>query len=223
MPAEIPARSTNCETVAIRLSKILVVTGTPGSGKTTVSRLMAKSLNGIHMDCGRLALREGLIHRYDPATGSYVVDSQGLSRRLHKILKYMQKDVILEGHVIPSIPGFAPSRVFVLRCHPNLLITRLKRRGYSRRKIAENIAAEILDSCLEEAVELFGIKKIVELDASNKRPAQVASLAFRTLLEEVKGTRNHIDWIGRLERKGRLYEILNYVEAETGRDSLVRM
>lgn len=201
------------------MSKI-VVTGTPGSGKTTVSRLMAKSLNGFHIDCGRLALREGLIRRYDPATGSYVVDSQGLSRRLHKILRYVQKDVILEGHVIPSIPGFVPSRIFVLRCHPDLLIARLKRRGYSRRKIAENIAAEILDFCLEEAVELFGIKRIVELDSSNKRPAQVASLAFRILLGEVKGTRRHVDWIRRLEREGRLYEILNYVETKTSRDYL---
>ena len=218
--AEIPARSTKCEMVAIRLSKILVVTGTPGSGKTTVSRLMTKSLNGIHIDCGRLALREGLTHRYDRSTDSYVVDSQRLSKRLHKILKYVQKDVVLEGHVTPSISGFAPSRVFVLRCHPDLLIARLKRRGYPKRKIAENVVTEILDSCLEEAVELFGIKKIVELDVSNKRPDQVASLAFRILSGEVEGTHNHIDWIRRLEREGRLYEILKYLEAKTSGDSL---
>jgi len=175
--------------------------------------MVARTLGGIHIDCGEVALQEGLTIGYDNSAQSHIIDTEGLSRKLRGIIKNLDCNVILEGHLVPRLAGFAPSRVFVLRCHPNLLVARLRRKGYTKKKIAENIAAEILDLCLMEAIRLFGIERTYELDVSGKGPSQVVSSIIRILKGGVKRRRSHIDWISRLEREGKLQKTLRYIES----------
>jgi len=202
--------------VAVGLSRLIVITGTPGVGKTTISKILAAKLRWKHIDCGRLALREGLTIGYDKTARTHIVDMERLSRVLGNTIRELESDAILEGHLVPSITEFTPSRVFVLRYHPRQLISRLRRKGYSREKISENISAEILDVCLGEAVRSFGLQRICEIDATNKTPLQVTSIVLEILESKVKCTRSHVDWINRLEREGRLQEILSYVELSIG-------
>lgn len=202
--------------VAVGLSRLIVITGTPGVGKTTISKILAAKLRWKHIDCGRLALREGLTIGYDKTARTHIVDMERLSRVLGNTIRNLESDVILEGHLVPSISKFVPSRVFVLRCHPQQLISRLRRKGYSTRKISENLAAEILDICLAEAVKSFGTRRICEIDASKKVPLQVTSTILETLESKVKCTNAHIDWISRLERESKLQDILSYIESGIG-------
>ncbi len=202
--------------VAVGLSRLIVITGTPGVGKTTISRILAARLHWKHIDCGRLAVREGLTIRYDRTAQTHLVDTDRLSRVIGNTIRELESDVILDGHLIPSTRGFLPSRVFVLRCHPRQLISRLRRKGYSRNKISENISAEILDACLGEAVKSFGLKRICEIDTTEKIPLQVTSTILEIFNREVKCTHAHVDWISRLESEGKLQEILSYVESGIG-------
>ena len=202
--------------VAVGLSRLIVITGTPGVGKTTISRMLAARLHWKHIDCGRLALREGLTTRYDRTAQTHLVDTDRLSRVIGNTMRELESDVILEGHLVPSLRGFVPSRVFVLRCHPRQLISRLRRKGYSRDKISENISAEILDVCLGEAVKSFGLKRICEIDTTEKNQLQVTSTILEILKGEVECTHPHVDWISRLESEGKLQMILSYVESGIG-------
>lgn len=213
--AEIPARSTNHNTLAVELRELIMMTGTTGTGKTTVSKLVAGSLGGIHIDCGKFAVREGLTVRYDRTCQSYIVDLKRLSSRIKKTIEGFDTVLILEGHLVPLIAGCLPSKVLVLRIDPGLLRHRLERRGYQPKKVAENVAAELLDVCFRDAVERFGTSRTFEVDASKKTPAQVASSISRILKGKTRKRLKHVDWIHRLENEDRLDEILTYIESNT--------
>lgn len=196
----------------IRLSTSIVITGTPGVGKSTISKIIAQRLPGIHIDCGRIALNGGMTLEYDEKNKTHTIDEKLLSRRLKEIITKHNSHIILEGHFIPRISGFKPERVFVLRCHPRKIIDRLEERNYSKRKIAENVASEILDFCLKDAIKVFGRTKIFEIDNSKNRPNLMASMILSTLEGKIQKKSKHIDWISTLEKEESLQEILKYIE-----------
>jgi adenylate kinase len=197
--------------MAVSSRNLIIVTGTPGVGKTAISRLLAKAIHGTHIDCGKLALRRKLTKGYDRQDQSYIIDETRLARELWEIVSTSRSHVVLEGHIVSRVVGLNPSIVFVLRCHPKLLVGRLRRKKYRAKKIAENIAAEILDVCLKEAVESYGADKTVELDVTHKSQRQVASMMLRILNGKAKLKRGHIDWIRRLERERGLLNVLTYI------------
>ncbi len=203
----------------VRLRSLIMVTGTPGVGKTTACKILARRLRWRHIDCGGLALREGFTIRYNASARTYHVDLKRLSRAVRDTVRRLGSGVILEGHLIPSLEELAPSRVFVLRCDPRRLLSRLRKKGYPKDKIAENIGAEILDVCLSEAVKSFGIRMVCEIDASEKAPYEVASAILRILRGRAGCAHPHVDWISRLDSEGGLPEILSYIEGgyRTGR------
>ena len=196
----------------IRLNTSIVITGTPGVGKSTISKIIAQRLPGIHIDCGRVALNGGMTIDYDEKNDTYTIDERLLSKRLNEIITKYDSGIILEGHFIPRISGFKPERVFVLRCHPRKIIDRLEERSYSKRKIAENVAAEILDFCLKDAIKVFGRTKIFEIDNSKNRPNFMASMILSMLEGKIRRESKHIDWISKLEKEESLQEILKYIE-----------
>jgi adenylate kinase len=149
---------------------------------------------------------------YDEKNKTQTIDETKLSRKLKELIAKYASNIILEGHFIPRISGFKPDHVFVLRCHPNKIMDRLEEKNYSKRKIAENIAAEILDSCLKDAVKVFGQTKIFEIDNSKNMPNLMASMIFSILEGKIRRKSKHIDWISKLEKEGSLQEILKYIE-----------
>jgi adenylate kinase len=51
-----------------------VVTGTPGTGKTTFSRQLSKRLGATHLELSRYALDNGLVTERDEERDTSVVD-----------------------------------------------------------------------------------------------------------------------------------------------------
>lgn len=197
------------EGITLKIS--IVITGTPGVGKTTISKIIAKKVEGIHIDCGKVAINNGMIKEYNKKNMTHTIDERSLSKRLKEII--IQHDsIILEGHFIPKISEFLPELVFVLRCHPRKLINRLEKKKYSKRKIAENVASELLDFCLKDAILLFGKNKIFEIDNSMNRPNQTASMILKILASNILPKSKHIDWISKLEKEDSLKKILKYIE-----------
>ena len=74
-----------------------------------------------------------------------------------------QGGAILDFHS----PGFIPEDwvdlVVLLRCNNTILYDRLKARGYSDKKITENIDCEIMEVTDDDVKESFGAEKIIEL------------------------------------------------------------
>lgn len=187
----------------------MVVMGTPGTGKTTVSRLLASRMKALHMDLGELVAAEKLFSSVDRKRKSLVADIPRVARRVREIIGKSRRSIIIDGHYVADIVPFDSVHLaFVLRCDPDKLKKRLESEGVKGEKNLENVAAEILDVCLWDAVNAYGVKKICEIDTSNKKPEDVVKEILAVLRGKIKATIGKVDWLKKLEEEGRVREFL---------------
>ena len=74
--------------------------------------------------------------------------------------------VVLEFHASELFPESWIDLVLVLRTDNTQLYDRLAERGYSQEKITENITAEIMNECEEEAREAWPAAAVVSLQSN---------------------------------------------------------
>lgn len=150
----------------------VALTGTPGTGKTTVARLVETDLRVVHLN--DLVREEGLDEGNDPERDSLIVDLDAVRDRLEGC-----DDVLIESHLAHHLEV---DRVVVLRCHPRQLRKRLLDRSESEAKARENAEAEALDVILSEAVDLHGLESVYEVDTTDRTPDTVVA-AIESALE----------------------------------------
>ncbi len=189
-------------------ARAVVITGTPGVGKSTVARLLAQRLGAELLELGELVAKEGLHEGLDPETGSLLVDLDVLAKRVEEILSSRPGGlIIVVGHYAHDVvPREHLAMAFVLRRNPLELREVLVARGYSGRKLLENLQAEVLDVCLVEAVEAYGPELVYEVDVTGREPEDVASEILSALRSGRGGRVGIVDWLGMLERQGLLEE-----------------
>jgi adenylate kinase len=165
----------------------LALTGTPGTGKTTVATILAsKGLKVVEL--GELAKQQKLLEKLDRKRGTYEVDVEKLDRAVSG----MDADptTVLVGHLSHLVTS---DMVIVLRCRPSVLAARLKARGYPERKVAENAEAEALDVILVESVETG--RDVFEIDTTNISAEEAAGAVLSILAgEKEKYAIGNIDW-----------------------------
>lgn len=185
--------------------RIIVVTGTPGVGKTVCSRLFAGRLSARLIELGKLVEEKGLTLGVDSERGSAVVDLDRLNVALSAVIEGSRQDCVVEGHLAPYV--LDESRVelaFVLRCDPDELLSRLGDRGYSELKAIENAASEILGICLWDAVDRFGEEKVAEIDTTSRSPEHVVREMMDILDGRLERLVGEIDWLSKISEQGRL-------------------
>lgn len=148
---------------------IVLITGTPGTGKTTLARALAQKLNIKCYSISEL-VDEEVVAGYDRERESFEIDVERLFKKISHI-----KSGIIEGHMAHLLP-FENATVIVLRTHPEVLQERLKRKGFSERKIKENLEAEALDVCLVESLEMH--RRVYEINTSNLKPDETLECAL---------------------------------------------
>ena len=158
------------------------LTGTPGTGKTTVAALLPYRVIDINA-----LVKEGLNLGIDPERGCLNADMDALARCLEEMDP--GKTSILEGHFSHCFADWS----IVLRLAPFELRKRLEARGYSQEKIRENLEAEALDVTLVEAVELCS--RVDEIDTTGKTPQEVARLVMRIVEGELELPPGQVDWL----------------------------
>ncbi len=141
---------------------IIALTGTPGTGKSTVARLVDAGFGVLDLNA---LIKERFNLGTDPERGSLIADLDGLS----EFVGVLDGDYILEGHVAHFLPS---DLVVVLRTAPRVLRGRLAGRGWGEAKIAENVEAEALDVILIEALELND--RVYEVDTTGLSPGEAA-------------------------------------------------
>ena len=191
------------------MRRVLVLTGTPGVGKSSVARLLASRLRGVHVNLSELVKNKGLDCGLDRKRETLIADTRNVSKRVGEIVAQSDGFIIVEGHfAVDVIKAEDAFLVLVLRRNPDELRKVLRERGFGKSKVVENVAAEILDVCLFNAVEAYGEEKVCEVDVSGRTEEEVAAEIF-CLVEGRKGCRTGIvDWLARLELEGRLDEFL---------------
>jgi adenylate kinase len=168
----------------------IALTGTPGTGKTTVAKLLPYRV----IDLNALIRDEGLCLGTDPERGCLIADVDALAERIEELAPEGDEEiVILEGHFSHQ---FA-SEAIVLRTSPGVLRERLAQRDYLEKKVRENLEAEALDVILVEAMEWCD--RISEIDATEISPQEVADLVVGILHREIQMPPGDIDWTGEME------------------------
>jgi len=158
---------------------------------------------------GELVKKEDLHLGWDDERETFIADIERVSRRIKEIMGMKRKALIIEGHyAVHVVPPEKVNLVFVLRRNPKELEDILKNRGYNQKKIRENLAAEILDVCLFDAVNICGLEKVCEIDATKKEPHEVAEEIIAIIEGKKKLEVGIVDWLGMLEAKGKLEDYL---------------
>jgi len=196
---------------------IIAITGTPGTGKTEVAKALAKRMGWWYLSLNDLAEEEDLYKGYDSERMCKIVDLERMKEEVH-ILGISHKNMILDAHYSHEMPCDV---VIVLRAGLKELRRRMAEKGWKAGKIKENLSAEAMDICKQEALELN--RNTYEFDTTSKTPEKVAkeiesvikgeSFIFRDLKipEDVKIELRRV--YGEL-MKGSWKEITNEVKKE---------
>jgi adenylate kinase len=189
---------------------VILVTGTPCVGKTSVARLLTSKLDALYVNLTKLATHENLISGKDEQRGSVIVDEIRMRRKIREIIVHSAREhIIIDGHYAASVvPKKLVTYVFVLRRDPVELRKLMERRGFSGRKLWENLASEILDVCLVEALSAHKEGKVCELDVTGKNVEEVVAEICDILGGREKCCVGIVDWLGKLESEGLLGKFL---------------
>lgn len=138
----------------------ILITGSPGTGKTAVAKLLGKRLKCKVLNEHDFCMRKG-IGKFEHS--ELVVPLGKLQKALNAELK-KHKNIIVEGHLLCEIRLKVDAAV-LLRLHPELLEARLERRGYNAEKIQDNVFCEGIDYCRKHLHRNYSKEKIIEVPA----------------------------------------------------------
>jgi len=178
----------------------IALTGTPGTGKSTVAALFPYRIIDINA-----LVKGGLNLGIDPERGCLEADMDGLEMRLDELDNISDLDAtdntdrtaafnasnitIIEGH----ISHYFTDSAIVLRLDPKELKKRLLARGYSEKKIRENLEAEALDAILIEAVEFCD--QVDEINTTGHSPTEVADLVVGIIQGNIRQPPGQVSWL----------------------------
>ncbi len=167
----------------------VALTGTPGTGKTTVADAVGERLDLPVHHLNDLIREEGLHEGEDEQRGSLVAD-------LDAIREYLGDwSGLLDSHLAHH---FDADAAVVLRCHPDELEGRLRERDEPEPKIAENAESEALDIVLSEAVRAYGEEHVYEIDTTDRPVEAVADDVAAVLRGEREPSAGTVDFTGAL-------------------------
>jgi len=142
---------------------MIALTGTPGTGKTSISWYLNLFFREV-VDVNKVAIKYFIIER-DEERDSYIIDIDSLAEYLSK---HLSQHSILVGH-LSHLLGICDI-VIVLRTHPEELKKRLEAKGWTPKKVQENVEAEALGIITQEALEIS--ENVFEVNTTRKHPRE---------------------------------------------------
>ena len=187
---------------ALMPKNLIVIGGTPCTGKTSVTSALAESLGLKTIQLGKLSEEKGCIKDFDKPRDTGIVDEDCLVEAIIDVIDARDDCLIIEGHYIDLVPSSEVKIAVILRTHPEILKTRLTERNYSVDKIEENVESEVFGVCQMDAIQAFGEDIVIEIDTSEVSVDDVVSTIIRNLDKMSQPLR--FDWMSLLEEEGRL-------------------
>lgn len=154
--------------------KVVVVSGTPCVGKTefckkSISQLGGEYYDFAYIDVNNFIKENNLSEGYDEERDCLIVDEdkleQALTKKIKKLKETGEKGVLIDSHMAHILPNELVDECVILKCSIKELKTRLEKRGYSPKKVRENLDSEIFDICFMEAKEKGHNVRVVHTDS----------------------------------------------------------
>jgi adenylate kinase len=131
----------------------MLITGTPGTGKSTIAEIVAQDLGMLHIDVGAFARERDLVESFDDALDCSVLHEDAVLDALEPLMA--DGAVLLDHHASDWFPQRWVQAVVVLRTDTDALFDRLEARGYKELKLNNNVQAEIMQVVRDEALESY--------------------------------------------------------------------
>src|SRR3989338_6494842 len=135
--------------------KALIVSGTPGTGKTTLSKRLAKKLSYLYFDVNAFIAKNNIYEGYDRKRKTKVVDIAKLNKALTKEINSLMKKpinekinkkilikkskkikgIVIDSHLSHYLPKRNVDLCIITKCDIKELNKRLNRKKFNKSKI----------------------------------------------------------------------------------------
>jgi len=175
---------------------VLVLTGNPGVGKHTVSKILAETSGYKIVDINKECVKVGTTNQND----SIDVDVEKTKKLLEE--KISDKSLIV-GHLAPFVVSKElVSTVIVLRKNPYDLIEIYEKRNYSDKKKNDNLGSEILGIIAYDSIQNMGEDKTFQINTTSITAEETAKKIESVINRTSKG--DVIDWLADITQKNDL-------------------
>lgn len=160
----------------------ILVAGTPGVGKTTLSNRIAQKVGIAHIDITEFIRNNNLAESTDDALNTLLFDEKVVKKKLKQHLEKLES-FIIDTHSPSVAASICFDHIFHIICDTKTIGKRLDDRGYSEEKISINLECELFNVVGEELDEIFGenIYVINSSDVVDERTNLVFDDVFKIL------------------------------------------
>ncbi|EIJ94184.1 adenylate kinase [Nematocida parisii] len=159
----------------------ILVTGTPGVGKTTLTKYMKTRLNYRLIEMSDLIAKKKLFTNKCKIYDTLEYNPEDVERYLEKKIKD-RDSYIIDTHD-PEIVHFIKfDIIIVLSAELSVLYDRYQKRGYNKIKTDENLQVEIMEVIYNEVIEVLcedeeEAERIIKVETvQNKQPKKVEDI-----------------------------------------------
>lgn len=187
----------------------IIITGTPGVGKHTCSRVLSQDLDLEIIDINQIIIENNCFVKSDKDNDENEINIKQTNKLLKKELE-LKKRFLVVGHLAPYVmKSIEIDLVIVLRRNPYELREVYKKRGYSFEKIKENMASEVLGIISYDSLTAFGQRKVAEIDISNDSVIENVKKIEKIFDKRLKNEFGIIDWLSLIYEKKDFDILLN--------------
>jgi adenylate kinase len=198
-----PKPITTTPTQHSHMKRVILITGTPCVGKTAIAQQLTAKLDALYINLTEFAEKHQLTLGEDKKRKTTIIDEEKMRKKISETIDTAEKiTIIIDGHYAPAVvPKRYATRIFVLRRNPIELRKFMEKSGFRGAKLWENLASEILDVCLVEALREHAKEKVCELDVTGKTVENVTREIIAILDDCKKCLVGCVDWLGMLEKE----------------------
>jgi len=142
----------------------ILITGTPGTGKSTLGQEVASRLGLQYINVGDVVKENDLHEGWDEEYQCHIIDEDRVVDELDPSL--IEGGTVVDYHSCEFFPERWFDLVLVLRTDTKTLYERLEQRGYEEKKVQENVQCEIFQTILEEAQNSYPKEMVQEVPSN---------------------------------------------------------